>query len=138
MAKKKTRKWEEFPTLVHLEGLQRSAMESRRRHKLVRYWCFRFKTLIEKGKKLKGIRILPGFMEFWLDQLPAYKINPMGEQVDIPEHLKKLTVGELGGYAQFAILWDVDPDLNVYLRHSSVWQEWNVILMSKVPVLGEY
>jgi len=38
---------------------------------------------------------------------------------------------------QFAIKWDVDADLKVYLRHSSVWQEWNATLMRVVPVLGE-
>jgi hypothetical protein len=39
--------------------------------------------------------------------------------------------------AIFANLWDVDHNLEVYLRHSSVWQDWNAVLHRAVPIIGE-
>ena len=134
----KSRVWEQPPELIHLRGEQRVAMENRRRHKNVRYWCFRFQTLLEKGETPEGLEALPGFLEFWVDQVPEYKISPKGERVDVPVHLKGRCVGEMGGYSQFAVLWDVDADLEVYLRHSSVWQEWDNLLRMRVPVLGSH
>ena len=46
-------------------------------------------------------------------------------------------VKDLGGYTEFAKMWDVDEDLNVYIRHLSVWQAWNLTLMRVAPYLGD-
>ncbi|MDH3571294.1 MAG: hypothetical protein OER89_14090, partial [Gemmatimonadota bacterium] len=62
--------------------------------------------------------------------------DPNGKQVPVPEG-KHVPTALLGGYAMFATLWDVDEDLKVYLRHSSVWNEWNLVMQRVVPVLGE-
>ena len=137
MAKRK-RQWEKYPKLEHLEGLQREQMETRRRHRGVRYVLFRLKKVMDEDLPLEGVQLLPGFLDFWLNQVPEYQVNPKGERVDVPAHLKGRPVGDMGGYPNFAILWDVDPDLNVYLRHSSVWQEWNALMMRVVPILGEH
>jgi hypothetical protein len=63
-------------------------------------------------------------------------INPRGQRVPVPSNKQK-PVAELGGYKSFAAVWDVDDELFVYLRHSSVWQEWNALLYRVAPILGE-
>ena len=128
--------WEKYPKLEHLEGKEREAMESRRRHRGVRYWLFRLQHGEEHGAPEDGPEELPGFVEFWLTQRPEYVIGPNGEKLSVPQE-KRVPVALLGGYGMFATLWDVDADLVVYLRHSSVWQEWNATLYRIVPVLGE-
>ena len=130
--------WEKFPPMLHLAGAARENLERRRRHRHVRYWCFRMQTLVTTDRPLEGAELMPGFVEFWLEQKPLYLIDPRGNKVESPEHQKKKMVHDLGGYATFAELWDVDADLEVYLRHSSIHHEWNLTLMRVVPVLGEH
>jgi len=129
--------WEQFPDMSHLSGIQRENMERRRRQRLVRYWCFRLQTLVQTKREPVGPEAMPGFLEFWLEQRPAYQVDPRGRKVAV-DPIRNRTVGELGGYDRFAILWDVDTDLNVYLRHSSIWHEWQLTLMRVVPVLGDH
>jgi len=111
-------------------------MERRRRMRHVRYWCFRLQTAVTGSRPLEGPEKQPGFIEFWLEQKPIYAIDPKGEKIPVPKE-KKLTIEDLGGYAEFARIWDVDEDLEVYIRHASVWHEWNLTLMRVVPYLGD-
>ena len=133
--------WEKYPELSHLPiSSARDQLESRRRHRQVRYWLFRLKTAVEKSEPLNDPPLLPHFVDFWLAEKPAYQMAPMqgGALARVPvADVRNVSVAELGGYMQFAIKWEVDADLKVYLRHSSVWQEWNATLMRVVPVLGE-
>lgn len=135
--------WEAYPELLHLTGEGRVRMERRRRHRAVRYGLFRLQTaVVEEQNVVRACADLPaGFAGFWLDRKPSYAMAP-GQggvlvKADVPIG-RDLPVEKLGGYAEFARLWDVDEDLNVYLRHSSVWQEWNAKLMRVVPILGEH
>jgi hypothetical protein len=137
MPRKKINEWEKYPKLDHLRGTQRDDMEKRRRHRHVRYWCYRLQTLFQKGeRKLVGPEKSPGFIEFWLEQKPHYAVNTKKERIKVPKD-KKITVDDLGGYLQFARIWDIDDELNVYIRHSSVWHEWNLTMMRVVPFLGD-
>lgn len=130
--------WERYPTLAHLSGTQLERMQRRRRQRLTRYWLFRFQHAEEHGEPYPEPEPkMPGFTSFWLEQVPAYQINPRGLREPVDPTKKGLPVEHFGGYAQFGTLWDVDEDLEVYLRHSSVWQEWNATLYRVVPVLGE-
>ena len=127
--------WEKYPELPHLSGETRRSMERRRRHRAVRYGLYSLHNQETGGAKAKG---LPrGFKGYWLEQKPKYAIDPRNEKVSVPDN-KDFPVEILGGYPKFAILWDVDEDLNVYLRHSSVWQEWNATLMRVVPIIGQH
>ena len=131
--------WEKYPELSHLKGSARDELESRRRQRQVRYWLFRLKNDAEKGKPLKDPRGLPHFVDFWLGESPSYAMIPIqgGKLIRGPvAKMHNVAVAQLGGYEQFAIRWDVDDELKVYLRHSSVWQEWNATLMRVVPVIG--
>lgn len=136
--------WEQYPKLVHIANAQmREQLESRRRHRQVRYLLFRLKTEVDKGASPSKVRRLPsGFAGFWAKEEPEYMLRPMPGSTEmirseIPEKLKGLRVDQLGGYAAFASRWDVDADLVVYLRWSSIWQEWAATLMRVVPILGE-
>jgi len=127
--------WEKYPEFPHLKGKLREQVEARKRHKLVRYMLFRLKTAADQNQDLGASGIYPpGFIEFWLAETPKYMVTANGRK-ELPD--RNRTVHELGGYSEFATKWDVDADLFVYLRHSSVWQEWNATLMRVVPVLGE-
>ena len=131
-----THPWERYPVLAHLDGAARERLERRRRHRQVRYLLFRLSTAIEAGRTFTRCDGLPpGFVEFWLGERPAYAMTSVG-RAQVPSS-RDLTVARLGGYGQFARRWDVDEDLHVYLRHTSVWQEWHATLMRVVPVLGE-
>ncbi|MDH3376163.1 MAG: hypothetical protein OEQ39_04235 [Gammaproteobacteria bacterium] len=134
--RKQVNEWEKYPLLDHLQGKQREDMERRRRMRHVRYWCFRLQTAVTGSRPLEGPEKQPGFIEFWLEQKPIYAIDPKGEKIPVPKE-KKLTIEDLGGYAEFARIWDVDEDLEVYIRHASVWHEWNLTLMRVVPYLGD-
>jgi len=134
--RKKINQWEKYPKLDHLQGKQRDDMERRRRMRHVRYWCYRLQTAFETARELEGPEKQPGFIEFWLEQKPLYAIDPMGNKIAVPQD-KRLTVEDLGGYKEFARIWDIDEDLEVYIRHSSVWHEWNLTLMRVVPFLGD-
>lgn len=133
---KKGNSWEKFPDLGHLDGQVRTDMQVRRRHRHVRYWCYRLQNLIATDRELEGPEKQPGFIEFWLEQKPLYALDPRNEKISVPKD-KKLKVKDIGGYLQFARIWDIDKDLNVYIRHSSVWHEWNLTLMKIVPFLGD-
>jgi len=128
--------WEKYPKLDHLTGSARDVMETRRRHRQVRYMLYSLQTAEEKGVPLQTVSPLPGFVEFWLQEKPKYQISPLGKRIKVPDN-RDVQVFALGGYKQFAKRWDVDEELMVYLRHSSVWQEWNATLMRVVPILGE-
>jgi len=130
--------WEIYPNLSHLEGKAREILESRKRHKQVRYLLFSMQTNIGAGRRVDDVANLPdGFVEFWLKEKPIYQISPTGVKVKVAEALTAKTVKDLGGYAMFAAKWDVDADLQVYIRHASVWQEWNSTLSRVVPILGD-
>lgn len=129
--------WEVYPQLDHLTGPAREMLESRKRHRQVRYLLFSLQTAIGNGKSLNTVACPDGFVEFWLKEKPTYQIDPTGRKTTVTDQHKKKNVEDLGGYALFATKWDVDADLQVYIRHSSVWQEWNSTLMRVVPVLGE-
>jgi len=139
------RSWEVFPSLEHIvEMEQRRKLEKRRRHRQVRYLLFRIQNALGKGEDPKRTvpGIPPGFLDFWLGEYPVYLVRPvLGTETlskkDVPPGLGKKQVVDLGGYEAFAIKWDVDPDLDVYLRWSSVWQEWNATLARVAPILGE-
>ena len=130
--------WQKFPEkeLSHLHGKALEVMQIRRRQRLVRYWCFRLQTLEEQARPLQGPELMTGFIEFWLEQKPVYAIDTKGNKVEVPPE-KAMTVEALGGYSQFAKKWDVDENLDVYIRHLSVWQEWNLTLMRVVPYIGD-
>lgn len=135
--------WESYPELVHLSGTGRVQMERRRRHRAVRYGLFRLQTAVVGGQDVAKVcaDLPPGFAGFWLDRKPSYMMvpGPDGALKAAPVLIgRDRKVDEIGGYAEFARLWDVDEDLNVYLRHSSIWQEWNAKLMRVVPILGEH
>lgn len=103
----------------------------------MRYLLFSMQNAMEKGLPPETVPNLPDyFIEFWLKEHPLYEINARGEAVTVAAH-HSITVERLGGYLQFAKKWDVDADLRVYIRFSSVWQEWNATLTRVVPVLGE-
>lgn len=139
MTKKKTdeiKEWEKYPRLDHLSGDMRLRLEERQRQKKVRYVLFRLQTQAEQNKDLNDIEALEGFLEYWLEQEPVYAIDPRGKRKEVPPNKRK-KVKDLGGYEKFAKVWDVDADLKVYIRHSSVWQEWNAQLIKVAPVLGE-
>ncbi len=139
MSKVIVKPWEVVPKLDHLqEGKAREMLESRKRHKQVRYLLFCLQTAIGAGRPLDSVPNLPdGFIEFWLKETPLYQITPTGEKVKLSDINSKKNVTDLGGYATFAAKWDVDADLMVYIRHASVWQEWNSTLSRVVPILGE-
>jgi len=132
--------WERYPELPHLAGAQLASMQRRRRHRLVRYWLFRLQHSEEHGAPPDGPEHLSGFTDFWLDQLPSYRMVPTpggGTKRAPVEPQQNVPVRLLGGYQQFGTLWDVNPDLEVYLRHSSIWHEWNSILYRVAPLMGE-
>lgn len=130
----KRRQWEDLTTLPHLKGEMRERLEARQRHKQVRYLCFRIQTLTDQGKSVRGnVDLPPGFEAFWLGERAEYSVDPRGAKAP-PKHGR--TVAEMGGWATYAIRWDIDEELRVYERHSSVWQEWNATLTRVVPVLG--
>ena len=136
--KKTGNPWESYPNLAHLSGDARAQMQRRRRHRAVRYGLYCLQNQETGGAKAKDLP--KGFRGYWLEQKPQYALEPSGEglrKAPVPEN-KDFPIEILGGYAQFATLWDVDEDLNVYLRHSSVWQEWNATLMRVVPIIGQH
>lgn len=136
--------WEKYHDkqehLAHQPSLQQQ-MQRRRRHRFVRYWLFRFQSVEEKlaageeGVELFEVEKMPGFLEFWLEQKPVYQINPGGKKEPV-DPKRDRPVSELGGYGEFGSLWDVDENLDVYLRHSSVWQAWDAKLRQMTPVLA--
>lgn len=126
--------WERYPELDHLSGEHREQAERRRRHRQVRYLLYSLQRQREKGEELSVP--VPGFVEFWLCEKPEYCVGPNGDRGPVPD-AKQVPVHELGGYRTFAKAWDVDADLIVYLRHASVWQEWNATLARVVPILGD-
>jgi len=131
--------WEQLVALPHLSGEMRERLERRKRLKQVRYICFGIQKDLGLNKSLSEASrnvFIQGFVDFWLHQVPKYMVSPTKQIIPVPEKWQ-VPVHELGGYEQFAKRWDVDHDLNVYLRHSSIWQEWNATLMRVVPVLGE-
>ena len=138
--------WEAFPGLDHMRGEGRVMMEYRRRHRAIRYGLFRLKNALEAGRDpIKELADVLGkdadnFANYWLQQMPEYAVEPGAggqmRKVDVPAN-KIVPVEKLGGYLQFAKVWDVDPNLKVYIRFLSVWQEWNATLMRVVPILGE-
>lgn len=129
--------WELYPKLDHLTGTMREQLEERRRLRKVRYMLFRLRTQVERKNPLEDIEgLLPGFIEFWENEVPLYGLDPQKRKCPVPEHKAQKTK-DLGGFGTFAQNWDVDHDLNVYLRHSSVWQEWNATLHRIVPIIGE-
>lgn len=134
--------WEEFPELPHLSGRALVVLSRRRRHRAVRYGLFRLQNAVvqEKDPSIECADLPAGFADYWWDQKPKYAMKPSPTggmvQTEVEEHRMR-AVKDNGGYATFAILWDVDADLNVYLRHNSIWQEWNLTLQRVVPVLGE-
>jgi len=129
--------WERYPDLEHLSGKALAKMQRRRRQKFVRYWLFRMQDAEEMDKPLLDDPLRnAGFYNFWLEQRPEYQMSPTGVREPVAPD-KRVTVERLGGYKAFASRWDVDEDLTVYIRHSSVWQEWNAVLYRVVPVLGE-
>lgn len=132
------REWALFPSLAHLNpGEFRDKLEERRRLRKVRYMLFSLKTQVDKGAPLENAGgLLPGFVPFWLGEKPLYAVDPNGKKMPVPPNKTK-AVHELGGFASFATVWDVDEDLNVYIRHISVWQEWNATLHRAVPIMGE-
>ncbi len=136
--KKQGNPWEKYPELTHMHGDARVQMERRRRHRAVRYGLYCLHNQETGGPKAKDLP--KGFESYWLEQRPQYAVEPSSEglrKTEVPDN-KAFPIEILGGYAQFAVLWDVDEDLNVYLRHSSVWQEWNATLMRVVPIIGEH
>ncbi len=130
--------WEVLPVLSHIPSKElRDKLEVRQRQKKVRYMLFRLKNQADKKEPLEQVDgLLPGFIEFWLGEKPVYAKDPRGNKIPVPPNKNK-HIFEIGGYKTFATTWDVDSDLLVYLRHSSVWQEWNVTLAKIVPVLGQ-
>ncbi len=140
--------WEQFPDLGHLTGETKVMMEYRRRHRAVRYGCFRLQTAIAAGRDpiadLKDVlgKDADSFANYWLNGVAKYALIPGPDgnlqKTDVPTNKAGKKVEDMGGYLTFAELWDIDPNLNVYLRHSSIWQEWNATLMRVVPILGEH
>jgi len=130
--------WELMPVLDHLpQGKYREQIEARARQKKVRYLLFRLRNQIEKKEPLEKVEnLLPGFIDFWLTEKPAYAIGPNGTKVPVPSNKNKY-VCEMGGYGTFAQYWDVDSELIVYLRHASVWQEWNMTLSRVAPIITD-
>lgn len=147
----KINEWQKYPRMDHLEGSAKAIMEHRKRHKNIRYLLFRLKNDLDNGLTIRDPKKedynflqtdLPGFINFWLMEKPLYLVSPTTvvnqfKKVGVPYSVKGKTVADLGGFKQFAIIWDVDADLNVYLRWSSVWQEWAATLMRVVPLLQE-
>jgi hypothetical protein len=138
------RPWEQFTKLGHIADLsQRKRLEARRRHRQVRYLLFRMQNEIGKGELPEAVEGLPpGFVEFWLGETPEYMVQPQPGsdqlvRVPVPSKLQGEPVAAIGGYPEFAKRWDVDEDLAVYLRWSSVWQEWNAVLARVAPILGD-
>ena len=130
--------WERRAEFKHIPiGKFKEQLETRNRLKKVRYMVFRLRTQIEKNEPLTDIEgLLPGFIDFWLAEKPLYAIDPRGNKIAVPHH-KNRSVFDLGGYATFAQNWDVNEDLHVYIRHSSIWQEWNATLYKIVPIMGD-
>lgn len=130
--------WVEKPQLLHLpEGPARDQLENRRRLRAIRYMLFRLQNQEKQALPLEAVEgLLPGFVHFWLGEKPAYAISPRSKRVPVPPQKDK-SVADLGGYKTFAVVWDVDSDLVVYLRHASVWQEWNAVMAKVVPIIGE-
>jgi hypothetical protein len=134
--------WERYPELKHLSDNPgvRGRMQRRRRHRGVRYILFRFKDIMDRlekgepGVELTEAEKHPGFLEFWLDQRPAYQMTAAGKKVAVDPKRDRL-VKDMGGYKKFAVLWDVDEDLEVYLRHNSVWAEWDAKMLARTPIL---
>jgi hypothetical protein len=130
--------WANLPMLEHLPpGQMREQLETRRRLRKIRYMLYSLRTQCEKKEPLENVPdLLPGFIKFWLNEKPSYALDPIGKKIPVPQNKNK-TINELGGYATFAQVWDVDHELNVYIRHSSVWQEWNSTLSRVVPMIGD-
>lgn len=129
--------WALYPRLDHLaDGPFKIQLEARRRLRKVRYNLFSLKTCVDNNRPLVDLEELPGFAPFWLDEEPVYAIDPNGDKIPVAPKRQK-AVSDLGGFASFATVWDVDDDMNVYIRHSSVWQEWNATLHRVVPILGD-
>lgn len=130
--------WDKYPELMHLApGTSREKLEARVRLKKIRYMLYRLRTQTEKKEPLDKVDgLLPGFIDFWLNEKPLYALDPRGQKVPVPKN-KQLPVSALGAYGSFAQTWDVDEELMVYVRHTSVWQEWNATLHRVVPILGE-
>jgi len=138
--KKKEQAWDQYPTFDHIDSPKaREQLERRRRHRQVRYWLFSLQNAENQGRAINDPPLLPGFVHFWLQERPAYQVKRVqsGYVKDKVEPRFDKTVWALGGFTEFAKRWDVDADLVVYIRHASVWQEWNATLMRVVPVLGE-
>lgn len=136
LAKVPAKAWEQIPPMPHIGGAAREELERRVRLRKVRYLLFRYQTQLGKRAPLSDVPTPPGFEAFWLGERPLYQVDPTGKKIDVPPNKRK-QIADLGGYASFAKVWDVDADLYVYLRHSSVWQEWNARLARSVPILGE-
>lgn len=129
--------WEISPNFEHLSGVLREQMERRRRHKQVRYLLFRLQTAEESGRAIESVDKLPDkFAMFWLGEEPLYAVDHNKNKISVPVNKRK-KIRELGGYAAFAKIWDVDEDLIVYIRHATIWQEWNTTLQRVVPILGD-
>lgn len=130
--------WDKYPALMHLvPGASREKLEARVRLKKIRYMLYRLRTQVEKNEALEQVEgLLPGFIDFWLNEKPLYALDPRGQKIPVPKN-RQVPVSQLGAYGSFAQTWDVDEDLMVYVRHTSVWQEWNATLHRVVPMLGE-
>lgn len=129
--------WEKFTELPHVPNAIRARTERRLRQRQVRYLLFRLQTAELNNQDLETSgEYPPGFISFWLSEYPKYAIGPKSEKIPVPQNKNK-PVSQLGGYSQFAKRWDVDADLWVYIRHSSIWQDWNAKMLQVVPILGE-
>lgn len=151
--------WEKLPTISHLASMGQNEyvkkLQLRKRLRDVRYNFFRLQTAHLKNEAC-DLELPDGFIEYWMQQKPEYKLgmkvanhNDVGAiqqqpgvyvmfvPVKIPEHLQKFTVVQLGGVKSFAITWDVDPQLRVFLRRTSVWDEWDMKLKKIAPRLDD-
>jgi len=87
------------------------------RRKVVRYWCYRFKTEADGGALATGA--------------------PTGLRKHFEDNK---WFRPLGGWTAFAGRWDVDhhDPLVVVPRNKSVWQEWDEKLVRDVPILPSH
>lgn len=156
----KKRPWEMFPDLDHLEAAAKTPeakqrvdrLRHRRRLRAVRYMLFRIQTA-EIRNEPTNIIIPPGFKDHWLSKVPSYKLilesadgsTPNAirvapgswaviRKVEVPQDQRR-PIDTFGGVASFAHTWDVDDNLDIYLRRSSIWHEWNHTLRLVVPRL---
>jgi hypothetical protein len=129
--------WALYPRLDHLAaGPGKEKLELRRRLRKVRYTLFSLKNCVDNSTPLEDANPMPGFIDFWLESKPVYAIAPNGSRTDVALNNQK-AIENLGGYASFATVWDVDAELNVFIRHISIWQEWNATLHRVVPIMGD-